>query len=148
MTRHRRLLAVVLVGMSLQPTRARYRASYGGTVLPERNGPPSSKFGNSVAMSGNNRILAVGTPSTGHPTRKGQVRVYFIPTVAGIQAGAYMWDRYGRFITTDTALDGFGTSVALSFNGTLVIGVPGSKRVTVRILPEMLRSAMSHALCT
>jgi hypothetical protein len=85
--------------------------------ISAKDGAPSDGFGASVAIAGNGEIMAVG--ARGKNNNQGAVYVYRL--VAGNWQGA-------EIIASDgTPSDAFGTSVALSTDGsTLAVGAIGS----------------------
>ena len=75
-------------------------------------------FGNSVALSDNGNILAIGAPyNAANGLNAGHVQVY--ENVSGV------WTQIGTDIQSEAAGDGSGESVAISGNGNIVaIGAP------------------------
>ncbi len=82
------------------------------------DGMEDERYGNSVSLSANGKILAIGAPNYGgFRTGKGGVRVH------QWDASTLAWVRLGADIEGEAADDDFGTSVSLSANGTkLAIG--------------------------
>lgn len=78
------------------------------------------RFGRSVSLSSDGKVLAVGAPNnSGNGSHAGQVRVY--------QNNAGIWTRVGEDIEGEAARDESGESVALSADGSVVaIGAPGN----------------------
>ena len=89
-------------------------------------------FGSSVALSSDGTILAVGAPENdGNGWRSGSVRVY--------QYSSNTWTQLGSDIDGESSIDSFGTSVALSSDGTILAASAiynsggGSVRGSVRV---------------
>ena len=83
----------------------------------------NDESGSSVSVSGDGLIVAIGTPlndaggTTGDTRNKGHVRVYIWVATAYIQRGSD--------IDGPTGNDRFGTSVSLSYDGSvLAVGAP------------------------
>lgn len=81
----------------------------------------TERSGNSVALSSDGKVLAIGAPgNNGNGDDSGQVRVY--------QNNTGFWTQVGADIEGETVRDEFGYSVSLSADGSVVaIGAPGKK---------------------
>ncbi len=84
------------------------------------NGEAASDFFGVVSLSGNGTRLVVGGKSNdGNGTSSGHVRVY------SFDSGTSTWVQMGSDIDGEASGDEFGTSVAISYNGTsIAVGAP------------------------
>jgi alpha-tubulin suppressor-like RCC1 family protein len=122
---------VVKTAMALPPgKRDKYRASYRRkdlvpvAVLSAPGGQPGDKFGQAVAISGNGNTIVVGAPDAGVGD-VGQAFVFTQPATgwSGFPAPSSTLNPSN---SAQVQWDGFGSSVAIGNDGTIIVGAPDS----------------------
>jgi len=114
------VVTLAVGGLAVLPTSAGATQinQIGGSIDGEANGDSA---GAAVAMSGDARRIAVGAPGNdgANGQDSGQVRVYTWDTATSA------WKQLGADIDGEAAGDGFGSSVAMSDDGTrIAVGAP------------------------